>query len=254
MKGSIHALEFKQIPLIGRDKVEARKIKDCAIRSISVLTGQPYKDVHKDMKGEMVRLFNEGEIQEDSKYFRRGLDPRYGGHWPTILATIPKYGLKSEKLERRMSLERLHKKYGNCVAIIPRHALAIIDECVHDVWDSRWKRTRWRILADGSKERDMKPSQASHVIYPKDREIKEVVKNPGRSKNFNSGDLLVPMCSFNPRRKGTWGHRSYEILLQFPAGCTYEDFRAKGGRPNDLKWDIERSRVAIKKEGTWQIP
>ena len=56
------------------------------------------------------------------------------------------------------------------------------------------------------------------------------------------GKSLTSMCDENPRREGTAGHHSHQIILDNP-GITYEDFREKGGRPGDLRWDLSREFV-----------
>lgn len=52
------------------------------------------------------------------------------------------------------------------------------------------------------------------------------------------GDLV------NPRRAGSFGHTSYQIIMDNP-GITGAEFAAKGGRWNDLSWDIERDNVRV---------
>ena len=59
-----------------------------------------------------------------------------------------------------------------------------------------------------------------------------------------SGKTLWPTCEINPRKEGTWGHKSYSIIMEFP-GLSYEEFREKGGRSNDLQWDVARERVKV---------
>lgn len=54
----------------------------------------------------------------------------------------------------------------------------------------------------------------------------------------------------NPRREGTHGHRSFEVLREHwakngGAGMPYADYIEKGGRPNDLAWDLERGHVVV---------
>lgn len=66
----------------------------------------------------------------------------------------------------------------------------------------------------------------------------------GRKSNFN-GLKLHSVNVENPRREGTHGHKSMQIIIDNP-GISYEDFIAKGGRANDLRWDIEHSNVVAK--------
>lgn len=56
------------------------------------------------------------------------------------------------------------------------------------------------------------------------------------------GKKLFSTCADNPRRPGSKGHSSHEIIMANP-GITYEEFREKGGRSNDAQWDIDREWV-----------
>lgn len=48
----------------------------------------------------------------------------------------------------------------------------------------------------------------------------------------------------NPRRKGTFGHASMEIIIAAgKKGISFEDFIAAGGRSKDLNWDINAQNV-----------
>jgi hypothetical protein len=66
-------------------------------------------------------------------------------------------------------------------------------------------------------------------------------KSGTRSSPFD-GKTLHPVREKNPRREGTFGWHSYEIIRKKP-GITYEDYRKAGGRPNDLAWDIDHQYV-----------
>lgn len=68
---------------------------------------------------------------------------------------------------------------------------------------------------------------------------------PRIRKSEYSGCTLHPNVEENPRRAGSHGHNSLQIILDDP-GITYEDFRARGGRTNDLRWDINAGRVVVK--------
>lgn len=46
----------------------------------------------------------------------------------------------------------------------------------------------------------------------------------------------------NPRRNGSAGKRSLQIIIDHP-GITTEDYLAKGGRLNDLRWDLAHGSV-----------
>lgn len=48
----------------------------------------------------------------------------------------------------------------------------------------------------------------------------------------------------NPRRRNSAGFNSLEIIINHP-GITTEEFRAQGGRMNDLRWDVEHGHVRV---------
>lgn len=61
----------------------------------------------------------------------------------------------------------------------------------------------------------------------------------GRSKKICGVRLYATSkCTErNPRREGTNGYRSLQIIIDNP-GILAEDYFAQGGRTNDLQWDI----------------
>lgn len=68
----------------------------------------------------------------------------------------------------------------------------------------------------------------------------------GRRSAFE-GKTIIANRSINPRRAGTHGFRSYAVLMEAgKKGLAYADYIAKGGRPNDLAWDLERNWVEVK--------
>lgn len=66
----------------------------------------------------------------------------------------------------------------------------------------------------------------------------------GRASRY-AGGKLHPVKTVNPRRAGTHGWKSYEIVREKP-GVTYEDYIAAGGRGNDLQWDIDKGYIEVK--------
>lgn len=74
----------------------------------------------------------------------------------------------------------------------------------------------------------------------------------GRASEF-AGKTLVGAVKenqegavVNPRRAGTPGHKSLGLILDAgKAGITYEDFIEKGGRNQDLRWDIAHGNAAV---------
>jgi hypothetical protein len=70
-------------------------------------------------------------------------------------------------------------------------------------------------------------------------EAKAARKAAGEApRRGNSGKHLYPLVGKNPRRPGSFGHFSMQIILDEP-GISYEEYIKKGGRSNDLNWDID---------------
>lgn len=61
-----------------------------------------------------------------------------------------------------------------------------------------------------------------------------------------AGKTLFALKEVNPRRAGTFGFKSYEILQGKPQGVPYEDYLKAGGRAKDLAWDIARKWAEVK--------
>lgn len=63
----------------------------------------------------------------------------------------------------------------------------------------------------------------------------------------------------NPRREGTHGWHSWEILRKHweengGRPMNYDDYVKAGGRPNDLRWDYDRGHVRVIKPDTAGAP
>lgn len=71
-----------------------------------------------------------------------------------------------------------------------------------------------------------------------------VKKLTGRPSKF-AGKMVHATVDENPRREGTHGRKSFDVLLANPNGMTYEEFISAGGRRNDLLYDVERGRASI---------
>lgn len=69
----------------------------------------------------------------------------------------------------------------------------------------------------------------------------------GRVSQF-SGMILKAAVKTNTRREGSHGHKSLGIILAAgDKGISYEDYVAKGGRLNDLVWDVNKDNVEASK-------
>ena len=65
----------------------------------------------------------------------------------------------------------------------------------------------------------------------------------GRGRKANAvGKTLTATVTDNPRRANSHGYKSLQIIIDNP-GLTTEDYLAKGGRRNDLNWDIAHGNV-----------
>lgn len=65
----------------------------------------------------------------------------------------------------------------------------------------------------------------------------------GRKSVF-AGKMLFPSssCAGNVRKSNSKGFASLQLILDQP-GITYEEYRAKGGRANDLASDVAKGNV-----------
>ena len=90
-----------------------------------------------------------------------------------------------------------------------------------------------------------KESNATYI-----KEDTETTKPKRKYSGKYSGKYIAKLVPTNPRRKksknveGTvsFGYRNFEKITN---GISYEEYRARGGRPNDLNWDIEHGHVAV---------
>lgn len=64
-------------------------------------------------------------------------------------------------------------------------------------------------------------------------------------RNKYAGAKLQATVKTNPRKEGSFGYHSMKIIMDNP-NILYEDYIAKGGRLQDLKWDLERGWVELK--------
>jgi hypothetical protein len=63
----------------------------------------------------------------------------------------------------------------------------------------------------------------------------------GRTSSL-AGKTLVKLSAENPRREGTNGWKSWNLISE---GMTYEQFIAAGGRRVDLAWDIKAGNIEL---------
>lgn len=72
-------------------------------------------------------------------------------------------------------------------------------------------------------------------------ETQEATSNRGRKSDL-LGKTLTCTKEENPRREGSHGYKSIQIIIDNP-GITTEAFIEAGGRLVDLKWDIKNNSV-----------
>jgi hypothetical protein len=75
--------------------------------------------------------------------------------------------------------------------------------------------------------------------------VKLPASNPGPRAGF-SGKRIYRIAKTNPRREGTWGWKSFNLITD---GMTFEEYKNKGGRNNDLQWDIDKKFVELRSDG-----
>lgn len=95
--------------------------------------------------------------------------------------------------------------------------------------------------ASGAKPKTGKGSRGPRKA-PEDRAKPGIIT--GQKLNFK-GKTLHSLVEGNPRRDGTIGQASFQIILNNP-GITYENYLKEGGRGIDLKWDYNKGHVEVK--------
>lgn len=88
------------------------------------------------------------------------------------------------------------------------------------------------------------PQSKEDKMSDTETQTEDAPKTRAARKSAFTGHALFPATeeNKNPRREGTHGHKSFEVIRENP-GITYEDFLEKGGRLVDLKWDHDRANV-----------
>ena len=65
---------------------------------------------------------------------------------------------------------------------------------------------------------------------------------PRKRRTPFSGKKITKLQRENPRREGTHGHKSWELIKN---GMTVDAYLDAGGRMNDLRWDLSRKRIKL---------
>lgn len=66
-----------------------------------------------------------------------------------------------------------------------------------------------------------------------------------RTKFANAEHRLYKLVKKNPRREGTNGYKSFELVRN---GMTYRQYVEAGGRNNDLRWDVDKGYIVLSPE------
>lgn len=93
-------------------------------------------------------------------------------------------------------------------------------------------------------EKEMAEQKAPEAPAPVATEKSKRGRKPGTGEF--AGKTIFAKKQVNPRRPGTAGFKSFEIIRDKPAGVPYADYIAAGGRPNDLRWDLEHKYAEVK--------
>jgi hypothetical protein len=69
-------------------------------------------------------------------------------------------------------------------------------------------------------------------------------KSAGKKSTIAKADKKIyKLVKANPRKEGTWGWKSFNLIKD---GMSYAEYKAAGGRNNDLSWDISHKFVEVR--------
>ena len=72
---------------------------------------------------------------------------------------------------------------------------------------------------------------------------KDPLTGPGKGRPRSNGDsIIVKVSKENPRKEGTHGWNSWNLLKP---KITVDEYIAAGGRGNDLRWDIDKGHCVL---------
>ena len=70
-------------------------------------------------------------------------------------------------------------------------------------------------------------------------------KKVSKPRGAFAGKWIKLLVSDNPRKEGSHGHNSFNVIVKHGADMPYEEYIRQGGRLNDLKWDIDRKWAEV---------
>ena len=141
------------LPLIrddgGRPK-ESKAKRDCVVRALAILTGEPYDEIL-----EYARLLIDEYVVQHPQQARRlqGFPVRTGMLNFLIDKLYADYGLLKamDRYSCNMRIDTAHAQFGDCIVLQKRHAVCIKDGATRDTFDSthtyrnnlRWCKAVW---------------------------------------------------------------------------------------------------------------
>jgi hypothetical protein len=63
------------------------------------------------------------------------------------------------------------------------------------------------------------------------------------SSKFSGDERIYRIVKKNPRKEGTHGWNSFNLIKD---GMTVSDYLSKGGRKNDLAWDLDHKFIELR--------
>ncbi len=93
-------------------------------------------------------------------------------------------------------------------------------------------------------KQNLKPKKGKKMDDIVEIKVQGVTNKDKGRKSAYKGKTLTAKVSENKRRKGSAGRESLQIIID-NSPITYEAFIAKGGRRQDLAWDIKEGRVEV---------
>lgn len=84
----------------------------------------------------------------------------------------------------------------------------------------------------------MLSEQVADPVESETNEQEPTQEVKGKRISFK-GKMIEAACQDNPRRAGTGGFKSMQILIDANGPISYEDFLEAGGRRIDLAWDLK---------------
>ena len=93
------------------------------------------------------------------------------------------------------------------------------------------------------RDRETAESRVWKMLSDQTNEPVEADAEPSKELNLKrpsfKGKMITALCKENPRRVGTGGFKSMQILIDAGGPISYEKFLEAGGRRQDFAWDLK---------------